>query len=211
MGLLCETCSTFWTGLSNVQPLSVGLETLPRQISTSSADSVRTSRISTQSLSGGSVDRTSMAAHILEPISYPPSKLRRLEDGSGATQTLITNPAVNNAALQTLGSGTVAGSQTIVTDSVGHSEKQMPQLNSYLLPKDKPEYPEYTREPKHWDGLMTSSSRLYWDGLDIKLPPEVESALLQQVLSLTPEQLSSLPLEQQQQVLQLQQMLSASK
>ncbi|XP_064942526.1 cleavage stimulating factor 64-like isoform X2 [Musa acuminata AAA Group] len=158
------------TGLSNVQPPSVGLETLPRQISTSSADSVRTSRINTQSLSGGPADRTSMAAHILEPISYPPAKLRRLEDGSGATQTLITNPAVNNAALRTLGSGTVAGSQTIVTDSVGHSEKQMPQI-----------------------------------------PPEVESALLQQVLSLTPEQLSSLPLEQQQQVLQLQQMLSASK
>ncbi|THU53875.1 hypothetical protein C4D60_Mb10t19000 [Musa balbisiana] len=115
------------TGLSNVQPPSVGLETLPRQISTSSADSVRTSRISTQSLSGGPADRTSMAARILEPISYPPSKLRRLEDGSGAMQTLITNPAVNNAALQTLGSGTVAGSQTIITDSVGHSEKQMPQ------------------------------------------------------------------------------------
>ncbi|ONK77479.1 uncharacterized protein A4U43_C02F6960 [Asparagus officinalis] len=40
-----------------------------------------------------------------------------------------------------------------------------------------------------------------------QLPPEAESALLQQVMNLTPEQLSSLPLEQQQQVLQLQQML----
>jgi len=37
--------------------------------------------------------------------------------------------------------------------------------------------------------------------------PEVDSALLQQVLNLTPEQLSSLPPEQQQQVIQLQQML----
>ncbi|KAJ8476954.1 hypothetical protein OPV22_020681 [Ensete ventricosum] len=44
-----------------------------------------------------------------------------------------------------------------------------------------------------------------------QLPPEVESALLQQVLNLTPEQLSSLPREQQQQVLRLQQMLSAGK
>ncbi|CAL9120088.1 unnamed protein product [Musa textilis] len=44
-----------------------------------------------------------------------------------------------------------------------------------------------------------------------QLSPEVESALLQQVLSLTPEQLSSLPREQQQQVLRLQQMLSAGK
>ncbi|KMS95428.1 hypothetical protein BVRB_008360 isoform A [Beta vulgaris subsp. vulgaris] len=41
----------------------------------------------------------------------------------------------------------------------------------------------------------------------LQLPPDVESALLQQVLNLTPEQLSSLPPEQQQQVIQLQQML----
>ncbi|KAL9245051.1 hypothetical protein vseg_018749 [Gypsophila vaccaria] len=41
----------------------------------------------------------------------------------------------------------------------------------------------------------------------LQLPPGVDSALLQQVLSLTPEQLSSLPPDQQQQVLQLQQML----
>lgn len=43
-----------------------------------------------------------------------------------------------------------------------------------------------------------------------QLPPEVESALLQQVLNLTPEQLSSLPPDQQQQVIQLQQMLRLS-
>ncbi|XP_038986625.1 cleavage stimulating factor 64 isoform X1 [Phoenix dactylifera] len=42
-----------------------------------------------------------------------------------------------------------------------------------------------------------------------QLTPEMESALLQQVLSLTPEQVSSLPVEQRQQVLQLQQMLSS--
>ncbi|XP_021729430.1 cleavage stimulating factor 64-like isoform X1 [Chenopodium quinoa] len=41
----------------------------------------------------------------------------------------------------------------------------------------------------------------------MQLPPDVESALLQQVLNLTPEQLSSLPPDQQQQVIQLQQML----
>ncbi|KAL6595692.1 hypothetical protein ACP70R_048032 [Stipagrostis hirtigluma subsp. patula] len=44
-----------------------------------------------------------------------------------------------------------------------------------------------------------------------QLAPDVESALLQQVLQLTPEQLSSLPPEQQQQVIQLQKMLSAGK
>lgn len=40
-----------------------------------------------------------------------------------------------------------------------------------------------------------------------QLPPDMESALLQQVLTLTPEQLSSLPPEQRQQVIQLQQAL----
>ncbi|TXG53204.1 hypothetical protein EZV62_022373 [Acer yangbiense] len=40
-----------------------------------------------------------------------------------------------------------------------------------------------------------------------QLPADVESALLQQVMSLTPEQLSSLPPEQRQQVIQLQQAL----
>ncbi|KAI3806790.1 hypothetical protein L1987_22705 [Smallanthus sonchifolius] len=43
-----------------------------------------------------------------------------------------------------------------------------------------------------------------------EVPPGAESALLQQVLSLTPEQLSSLSPEQQQQVIQLQQMLRQS-
>ncbi|KAK4420647.1 Cleavage stimulating factor 64 [Sesamum alatum] len=41
----------------------------------------------------------------------------------------------------------------------------------------------------------------------MQLPPDVDSTLLQQVLSLTPEQLRSLPPDQQQQVIQLQQML----
>ncbi|PSS17431.1 Cleavage stimulating factor like [Actinidia chinensis var. chinensis] len=43
--------------------------------------------------------------------------------------------------------------------------------------------------------------------VQLQLPPDVESALLQQVLNLTPEQLSSLPPDQQQQVIQLQQIL----
>ncbi|XP_031113072.1 putative late blight resistance protein homolog R1A-3 [Ipomoea triloba] len=41
----------------------------------------------------------------------------------------------------------------------------------------------------------------------LQITPDVESALLQQVMSLTPEQLSSLPPDQRQQVLQLQRML----
>ncbi|XP_019179956.1 PREDICTED: cleavage stimulating factor 64 isoform X2 [Ipomoea nil] len=41
----------------------------------------------------------------------------------------------------------------------------------------------------------------------LQITPDVESALLQQVMSLTPEQLNSLPPDQRQQVLQLQRML----
>ncbi|AQK58606.1 Cleavage stimulating factor 64-like [Zea mays] len=48
-------------------------------------------------------------------------------------------------------------------------------------------------------------------GNEGQITPDVESALLQQVLQLTPEQLSSLPPEQQQQVIELQKMLSAGK
>uniref|UniRef100_A0A0D6QZN8 RRM domain-containing protein n=1 Tax=Araucaria cunninghamii TaxID=56994 RepID=A0A0D6QZN8_ARACU len=40
-----------------------------------------------------------------------------------------------------------------------------------------------------------------------QLSPEIESALLQQVMNLTPEQINSLPPDQQQEVLQLQQMI----
>lgn len=43
-----------------------------------------------------------------------------------------------------------------------------------------------------------------------ELTPDVESALLQQVMNLTPEQLSLLPPEQQEEVIQLQQMLRQS-
>lgn len=41
----------------------------------------------------------------------------------------------------------------------------------------------------------------------MQLTPEMEKALLQQVMSLTPEQINLLPPEQRNQVLQLQQML----
>lgn len=43
--------------------------------------------------------------------------------------------------------------------------------------------------------------------LMLQLTPEMEKALLQQVMSLTPEQINFLPPEQRNQVLQLQQML----
>lgn len=67
----------------------------------------------------------------------------------------------------------------------------------------------YTFVPMEFDSVScwTNISHLLVSTPQSQLPPEVESALLQQVLNLTPEQLSSLPPEQQQQVIQLQQVL----
>ncbi|XP_008781534.2 cleavage stimulating factor 64-like isoform X1 [Phoenix dactylifera] len=161
------------TGSSNYQLPLGGLEMLPKEVRTSalvSHDPTWASRTSTQSLGVGLVEQTGMPGDTLERMRHP-SKIRRLEDGSGAPQLLYSHSTSSKpSSAQMIGTNSVSVSQMTGVDGVQRSEKQMPQLTA-----------------------------------------EVESALLQQVLSLTPEQLSSLPAEQQQQVLQLQQMLSMSK
>ncbi|XP_010930797.1 cleavage stimulating factor 64 isoform X2 [Elaeis guineensis] len=161
------------TGSSNYQLPLGQLEMLSKEVGTSalvSHDPTQASRTSTQSLGVGLMEQTGMPGDTLECISHP-SKIRRLEDGSGAPQLMNSySTSSKPSSAQTIGTFSVSVSQMIGVDGLQHSQKQMPQLT-----------------------------------------PEVESVLLQQVLSLTPEQLSSLPVEQQQQVLQLQQMLSMSK
>ncbi|XP_057973962.1 cleavage stimulating factor 64 [Malania oleifera] len=107
-------------------------------------------RIDRRNNSYASLPLGKMARETSEPINRP-SKLVKLDDGSG-----------------TSGTGSLSVKQLSRADEGQQSEKQVPQ--SQLL-------------------------------------PEVDSALLQQVMNLTPEQLSSLPPEQQQEVIQLQQML----
>jgi hypothetical protein len=68
---------------------------------------------------------------------------------------------------------------------------------------------ELPRISEHYDNFHALTNKVVL--ALFQLTPDVESALLQQVLQLTPEQLSSLPVEQQQQVIQLQKMLSAGK
>lgn len=63
----------------------------------------------------------------------------------------------------------------------------------------------WTKKRLFW--FLTFDTILLVSIIQLQLPAEVESVLLQQVLNLTPEQLSSLPPEQQQQVIQLQQVL----
>ncbi|XP_009339756.2 cleavage stimulating factor 64 isoform X2 [Pyrus x bretschneideri] len=79
----------------------------------------------------------------------------------------------------------------------------VPNANGSVLPHALPAKPVHKSEEvqhseKQISQVMSSQS---------ELPPGVESALLQQVLSLTPEKLSSLSPEQQQEVIKLQQML----
>ncbi|KAE8727809.1 Kinase superfamily protein [Hibiscus syriacus] len=60
------------------------------------------------------------------------------------------------------------------------------------------------------DKLVPRTEEVQYAGKQVyqpQLAPDVESVLLQQVLNLTPEQLNSLPPEQRQQVIQLQQAL----
>ncbi|CAN6543753.1 unnamed protein product [Malus baccata var. baccata] len=74
----------------------------------------------------------------------------------------------------------------------------MPNANGSVLPHALPAKPVHKSEEVQHSEKQISQSELH---------PGVESALLQQVLSLTPEKLSSLSPEQQQEVIKLQQML----
>ncbi|PON48973.1 Splicing factor-like protein [Parasponia andersonii] len=68
--------------------------------------------------------------------------------------------------------------------------------------------PSQASAPSLVANAVPKSDEVQYLGKQIsQVPSEVESTLLQQVMNLTPEQLSSLPPEQQQQVVQLQQML----
>ncbi|XP_055825248.1 cleavage stimulating factor 64 [Solanum dulcamara] len=85
---------------------------------------------------------------------------------------------------------------------------KMTRLNdgiSYALPDASVSMPQ--SGPSIQISVAAETSNPDKQASQAELPSDVESALLQQVLSLTPEQLSSLPPDQQQQVIQLQQML----
>ncbi|MCD7448330.1 Cleavage stimulation factor subunit 2 [Datura stramonium] len=76
---------------------------------------------------------------------------------------------------------------------------------SYALPDASVSTPLSGRSTQASSAAETSNPDK--QGSQAQLPSDVESALLQQVLSLTLEQLRSLPPDQQKQVIQLQQML----
>ncbi|WJX14277.1 hypothetical protein P8452_04569 [Trifolium repens] len=82
--------------------------------------------------------------------------------------------------------------------SAGTSDMPVSNGSSHMLGSSSIPVPAVPKaEVRHSDQQSSQS----------QLPSDVESALLQQVLNLTPEQLSSLPPDQQQQVIQLQQAL----
>ncbi|KAJ1424943.1 Transcription termination and cleavage factor, C-terminal domain [Sesbania bispinosa] len=82
--------------------------------------------------------------------------------------------------------------------SVGISDIPVTNGSSHVLGSTSLPVPAAPKTEVRYSEQQSSQSQL---------SPDVESVLLQQVLNLTPEQLSSLPPEQQQQVIQLQQAL----
>ncbi|GJN28590.1 hypothetical protein PR202_gb16789 [Eleusine coracana subsp. coracana] len=113
----------------------------------------------------------------------------------GHQSGVATHPTMTSQPLS--GSSNV-GTQPLVT-SVG----LMSQAKSH-----HPPCPRHPRPPVMQTSVLQHLPLTHSRHMP-QLTPDVESALLQQVLQLTPEQLSSLPLDQQQQVIQLQKMLSA--
>ncbi|KAL2894376.1 Cleavage stimulating factor 64, partial [Bienertia sinuspersici] len=119
---------------------------------------------------------------------------------------------------QTVGDETFVGDTNAVTnlallsDKKGHRDPIMHPSKFVKLDNDKgaPSSIPTSSSIANSSVAASQSSSLEAQNMEkqaSQLPPDVESALLQQVLNLTPEQLSSLPPEQQQQVIQLQQML----
>ncbi|XP_054793448.1 cleavage stimulating factor 64-like [Prosopis cineraria] len=140
---------------------------------------------------GREADRS---AKVIEDSSWAKksSPYSNIPHGSGEKANESSEPFSHPAKLIKLDDGRNSSFSTGVTNApVSKGSSQV--LGSGSLPvnassKSEARYPEQqSSQPQ--------------------LPPDVESVLLQQVLSLTPEQLSSLPPEQQQQVLQLQQAL----
>ncbi|KAF3679603.1 putative cathepsin B-like [Capsicum annuum] len=132
------------------------------------------------------------AANNLDLLSRP-SKITRLNDG--------ISYALPDASVSTPHSG--PSTQVPVAAEVSNPDKQASQIAKLVLPMQSGRILD-VNTLNAFIYLVTEAA----DCFDlVQLPSDIESALLQQVLSLTPEQLSSLPPDQQQQVIQLQQML----
>ncbi|KAL3651796.1 hypothetical protein CASFOL_004798 [Castilleja foliolosa] len=140
---------------------------------------------------------------------------------------LLTNPQFSAVGLQQPSSSTtpamVASSiigQKRVGDSIDQPNRQskLSKLNGHAIPASQSVNIGYIATPQSTPFPTSNAPRIQIpkpeenrnpekQPTQIELPTDVDSTLLQQVMSLTPEQLSSLPPDQQQQVIQLQQML----
>ncbi|CAI9106262.1 OLC1v1005384C2 [Oldenlandia corymbosa var. corymbosa] len=125
----------------------------------------------------------------------------------------VTRPAVLDQGFQ-LGGSFLSG----VPDSISKDPRKQvinSRVNDNLDPRNHPSKlmrlndgrPVASSSPENAGGTSGNQQAAVSDKQALQLPPDVESALLEQVLNLTSEQLSSLPPDQQQEVIQLQQML----
>ncbi|OAY58519.2 cleavage stimulating factor 64 [Manihot esculenta] len=138
---------------------------------------------------GAGVDRSVHAPDDTAPVHRSNAFLNMQRNVVNDSKEPITRPSklvkLNDGRSMSSVSGTLGVSNAIVS---GPSQA----LAVSSVPANPPSKPE---ELHHSEEQVP------------QLPPDVESALLQQVLNLTPEQLNSLPPEQRQQVIQLQQAL----
>ncbi|XP_019162205.1 PREDICTED: cleavage stimulating factor 64-like [Ipomoea nil] len=116
------------------------------------------------------------------------------------TQIVANNSASLNKTIPTSGLPKRARAPNDSIDAMNHRPSKLSKLNDGRSCYSPPELNVVLRREE-------ASS---FEKHALQITPDVESALLQQVMSLTPQQLNSLPQDQQQQVFQLQRMLRQS-
>ncbi|KAH7286670.1 hypothetical protein KP509_32G017200 [Ceratopteris richardii] len=123
---------------------------------------------------------TSYQQAVVRPASYEGSAVLQSQEYS---QPLMQAPPI----------------QQLPTQQVQSQQLPSPQLQSQQLPAQQLQSQQLPSQPQ-MAGQQPSQQQP-----QISLEPEQQKALLQQVMNLTPEQINSLPPEQRQQVLDLQQ------
>ncbi|TMW94570.1 hypothetical protein EJD97_010078, partial [Solanum chilense] len=134
------------------------------------------------------------------PVQGNPSSVFGILDNTN-NSSLITGPSYPSGlpekkrpAANNLHLPSPLSKMTRINDGISYPMLDAPLPTPQLGPSTQVSAPGQTSNPNN-------------QASQVQLPSDVESALLQQILSLTPEQLTSLPPDQQQQVIQLQQRL----
>ncbi|POO00294.1 Splicing factor-like protein [Trema orientale] len=203
-------------GISNLGPTSlknpgqVGISNLGHSIQmVQSNATIQPSRLPHDSvLDAGYQPGPSISSGISQPISRDADRSAQVAGDATWVRRSNTNPNLP------LGLAEKRSMVSEPMDLINHPSKLMKLDDGTLRVVNANLYnangsaPSQVSAPSLVTNAVPKSDEAQYLGKQIsQVPSEVESTLLQQVMNLTPEQLSSLPPEQQQQVVQLQQML----